>query len=272
VTINDGWFEVESVGDGVYALAEPGHVTSFLVLGEREAALVDAGTGVSDIAAVARRLTDLPVRLLLTHAHWDHVGGAHRFARRAVHPAEAAALAAGHPPGFMRAHLAASALSRPLPTGFDAATHAIPPAPATDLLDTGDVIDLGGRCLEVLHTPGHSPGGVCLLDRAGRLLLAGDLVYAGALYGQLAESDLPTYARSLRHVAAFAPTVDTVLGCHGLPTLPPRVLDEAARAIERIITDDAPYVTRDMDGRRVRQYGFVSFTVLTQDTQVVDHV
>src|SRR5437764_10808573 len=80
----DSWFEVELLADGVYAIAEPGHVTSFLVLGQREAALVDAGTGVSDITAAVRALTDLPVRLLLTHAPWDHIGRAHLVERRAV--------------------------------------------------------------------------------------------------------------------------------------------------------------------------------------------
>src|SRR2546430_530761 len=162
----EAWFEVELVVDGVYAIAEPEHVTSFLVLGQREAALVDAGTGVGDIGAVVRTLTPLPVRLLLTHTHWDHIGGAHLFAHRAVHPAGAAALTQGHPAGFMRDYLAETTLPRPLPTGFDAATHAIPPAPATALLEEGDAIDLGDRTLEVLHAPGHSPDGVCLLDRA----------------------------------------------------------------------------------------------------------
>lgn len=261
----EGWFEVESVAEGVYAIAEPGHVTSFLVLGRREAALVDAGTGVADIGAVARALTALPVRLLLSHAHWDHIGGAHLFERRAVHPAEADALAQGKPAGFMTAYLRDSTLARPLPAGFDVATHAIPPAPTTELLHDGDSIDLGGRVLEVIETPGHSRGGVCLLDRPGRLLLAGDLVYAGPLYAQLAESDLPAYLRSLRRIAPLVPALDVVLGCHGIPTLPPRFLDEAAGAIERIIAGRVPYATEESGWGRLRRYGFVSFDVLTPD-------
>ncbi len=259
------WFEVETVAAGVYAIAEPGHVASFLVLGEREAALVDAGTGVADIAAVVRDLTALPVRLLLTHAHWDHIGGAHLFDRRAVHPSDVAALEQGKPAGFMVEYLREATLARPLPTGFDAAAHAIPPAPATELLHDGDTVDLGGRVLEVLHTPGHSNGGLCLLDRPGRVLLAGDLVYAGPLYAQLAESDLPAYLNSLRRVAPLAPALDVVLGCHGIPSLPPRIFDEAAGAIERIIAGSVPYVMEESAWGRLRRYGFVSFDVLTRD-------
>jgi glyoxylase-like metal-dependent hydrolase (beta-lactamase superfamily II) len=265
MTTHENWFEVEAVGDGVYAIAEPGHVTSFLVVGLREAALLDAGTGIGDIAAVVCGLTDLPVRLVLTHAHWDHIGGAHRFERRAVHPAEADALESGRPAGFMRDYLAQCVLERPLPPDFDAATHVIPGAAATELLHDGDVIDLGGRALAVLHTPGHSPGGICLLDRAARLLLAGDLVYAGALYAQLAQSDVTAYIDSLRRVAALVPEIDVVLGCHGLPTLPPRVLDEAARAMQRVAANDAPYVVGMEGATRVRRHGFVSFSILTAD-------
>lgn len=261
----DGWFEVEPVAEGVFAIAEPGHVTSFLVLGQREAALVDSGTGIGDIAAVARALTPLPLRLLLTHAHWDHIGGAHLFARRAVHPAEASALLAGRAAGFMLPYLRHGALLRPLPAGFDAENYAIPPAPATESLRDGDVIDLGGRELEVLHTPGHSRGGVCLLDRAARLLLAGDLVYAGPLYAQLAGSDVAIYARSLRRVASLTGDLDAVLGCHGLPRLPVMVLDEAARALERILAAEVPYTVGDGEFGRIRRYGFVSFDVLTRD-------
>ncbi len=259
------WFDIEAVGDGVFAIAEPGHVTSFLVVGEREAALFDSGTGVADIAAAVGALTPLPVRLVQTHAHWDHIGGSHLFERRAVHPAEAAALATGKPAGFMRAYLDAFPLQRPLPPAFDVATHAIPPAPATEYLNDGDSINLGGRMLEVLHTPGHSPGGICLFDRAARLLLAGDLVYAGSLYAQLAESDLPAYARSLRRVEALAPHLDMVVGCHGLPILPPAFLAAAARAMERIVAGDVPY-TSGVEGRwRVRRYGFAFFEVLTAE-------
>ncbi len=259
------WFDIEAVGDGVFAIAEPGHVTSFLVVGEREAALFDSGTGVADIAAAVGALTPLPVRLVQTHAHWDHIGGSHLFERRAVHPAEAAALATGKPAGFMRAYLDAFPLQRPLPPAFDVATHAIPPAPATEYLNDGDSINLGGRMLEVLHTPGHSSGGICLFDRAARLLLAGDLVYAGSLYAQLAESDLPAYARSLRRVEALAPHLDMVVGCHGLPILPPAFLAAAARAMERIVAGDVPY-TSGVEGRwRVRRYGFAFFEVLTAE-------
>jgi len=72
-------------------------------------------------------------------------------------------------------------LWKPLPEGFDPTTWTIPSMKPTALLHDGDIIDLGGRRLEVICTPGHSPGSMCLLDRQNRILFTGDLFFPGPL-------------------------------------------------------------------------------------------
>ena len=78
----------------------------WLILGERSALLIDAGIGVSPLRPVVEAITDLPVALLLTHSHFDHIGGAHEFADRRMHRAEAEVLADPTPerlyPGHFR--------------------------------------------------------------------------------------------------------------------------------------------------------------------------
>ena len=128
-------------------------------------------------------VTERPLVAVASHTHFDHIAGHHEFPERWVHRAEADV------PGATRRR--ANTLADPYAS--DEAFEALPPlpyasttycpsaAPATRLLDDGDVVDLGDRALEVIHTPGHSPGGIALFERASGILFSGDIVYDGPL-------------------------------------------------------------------------------------------
>lgn len=86
------WFTVERIDCDTYAISEYGHweeTHSYLLCGSERAVLIDTGLGVADIRAVVERLTGLPVLVLTTHVHWDHIGGHQFFPEFAVHEAEA---------------------------------------------------------------------------------------------------------------------------------------------------------------------------------------
>ncbi len=162
------WFKIEAIDSGTYAISEYGHIEethSYLVLGSERAALIDTGLGVSDILAAVRQLTELPVCVLTTHAHWDHIGGHGLFEHIAAHELEAGWLSGSFPlpPDTVRSLLTAGLRRRP--EGFDAAKYGVYCGGATQLQRDGDVFELGGRRLRVLHTPGHSPGSCCYLKR-----------------------------------------------------------------------------------------------------------
>jgi glyoxylase-like metal-dependent hydrolase (beta-lactamase superfamily II) len=233
-----GWFDVRQFPHGVTMIAEPGHyenVKSYLVEGERDVAVLDTGMGVGDFAGLVARLSSRDSLVLHSHAHWDHIGASHRFARVLIHPSEADDLRAGYPNERFRPKFAPHLLvGNLLPDDFDPATAAIPPAAPTGKVEHGDRIDLGGRVLEVFHTPGHSPGGITLLDRASRLLFPGDAVYAGPLYGHLSCSDPTTYRDSLRLLAALTEEVDTVYPSHGDVPLTPADLRRMHAAYEEV--------------------------------------
>src|SRR3972149_1891650 len=155
--MTDNWFEIREVEEGVWALAEPHHaegVVSYLVLGSEQGMLIDTGLGVSDLQDVVSHITALPVTVVNTHTHYDRIGGNRQFARIAVHRAEAAKLERGIASAKLRPYFQPGAFRGPAPQGFDPDGHFMPASKAWRTLDEGDSFDLGGRCLDVLHTPG----------------------------------------------------------------------------------------------------------------------
>ena len=83
---------------------------------------------------------------------------------------------------------------------------------ATGLIEEGDVLDLGNRTLQVLHTPGHSPGGISLYEAATETLFSGDIIYDGPLIEDAYHSNLDDYARSLQRLRELP--IRTVHGGH----------------------------------------------------------
>ena len=100
-----------------------------------------------------------------SHTHFDHIGSHHEFPQRCVHGAEAAILANPTNELTVADRYATDDMFDGMPEGWDASRYRIRPAPAGRLLEGGDVVDLGDRAFEVIHTPGHSPGGIALYER-----------------------------------------------------------------------------------------------------------
>ncbi|WP_285651788.1 MBL fold metallo-hydrolase [Actinomycetospora sp. NBRC 106375] len=275
------WFFTRPVARGVWLVAEPGHVNSWLVAGRDRAVLVDSGLGIAPIRPVVAALTGRPVDVVHTHAHFDHVGGDTEFDRVAIHPDGAAELRAGADPAERRRYLAyarrllaaapayraldgeffhllsADADPRPLPPDVDT-TWSPGPAPEPDPLVEGDVVDLGGRSLRVLHTPGHSPDSVCFLDEHAGLLIAGDTVNTGPIYAQAPESDLAAFAASTARLAALADDVHLVLMGHfGRGVAEGSYLRAVADAFARLRAGDVTLrPARDCDDDPVREAVF----------------
>ncbi|MBR6839024.1 MAG: MBL fold metallo-hydrolase [Oscillospiraceae bacterium] len=163
-------FRVQEVLPNVYHIEDALGVCMTLLCGSRQALLVDAGFGLEDLAAFAASLTDRPIRLILTHGHYDHILGAGYFPEAALF-AEDVPLAQEHETLFWRKRALDDAASRGIPADEHAFLSA--PAPVWKDLEAG-TLDLGGLSAEVIRCPGHTPGSAVLYVPERELLLTGD--------------------------------------------------------------------------------------------------
>jgi glyoxylase-like metal-dependent hydrolase (beta-lactamase superfamily II) len=233
--VAERWFDVTEVSDGIFRITEP-HVhdyvrsNAWLVRGTAAHLLVDSGLGVGRLVDELAGLLDRPVIGVATHGHFDHFGGLGEFAERAAHPDDGEVIEAAA--DYVTLHAATypaalldefEAAGEPVPdllisaipaAGFDLAGFRTPPVGITRWLTDGDVIDLGDRSFSVLHTPGHSPGSICLWDAASQELVSGDVLVEGEpLLDELPRSSPADFAASLRRLADLP--LRTVYGGHG---------------------------------------------------------
>jgi glyoxylase-like metal-dependent hydrolase (beta-lactamase superfamily II) len=283
----DDWFVFDQLELGTWLVGEPGHVNCFLIEGEDAAVLVDTGLGLADIKAAAGKVTDRPVRVVNTHSHSDHRGGNWRFAEIAAHPLAAKPLTEPVAPEYLAGYLAIAReqlaayqrareaddrffhlftqATRPRPLPADADGWTVPPGPAPKPLADGGRIDLGGRELTVLHTPGHSPDSLCLLDERNGLLFAGDTLITGDFWAHTPDTEIEVFAATLRMLAdELADQLIAIYPAHTLRyRAEPQFLRQAADAFEAIIDGtSAGTPGTDLLRRPALRHEFAQFTVL----------
>lgn len=266
VDVGSDWYEVYRLDDGLYAIYEPGQfelVISYLVLGEDKALLFDTGLGIGDIRAVVDGLTDLELVVLNSHSHYDHIGGNYRFQRiLGLDNAYTHGNAGGSTPAAIAEFIGPGWVWKPFPDGFEPAAWRTQPYTITDYVSEGDRIDLGGRVLEVLETPGHAPDAVCLLDRENRLLFTGDTFYLAPLYAHLPGSDVEQYGATASRLAGLAGEVDTLVTAHNVPFADSRYLGAMRDAFAAIAGGNVEGVLTDGN----REYDFGDFSIIVPGT------
>jgi glyoxylase-like metal-dependent hydrolase (beta-lactamase superfamily II) len=263
------WFAVYRLADGTYAIYEPNQfeeAISYLVEGSERAVLIDTGNGIGDLQAVVESLTDLPISVVLTHEHYDHVAGAWRFAEITAYDNQASLdrLAEGRSNESLQQYVTEEYLWKPLPEGWDPSTWTIPPLEPTELVTDGDIIDLGNRTLEVIHTPGHSPGSMSLLDATNRLLFTGDHFFPGPLYAYSDDVVLDDYVASNARLVDRLDQYDRVLSGHNDPWVDSEVIPRVSLAFETILSGGGEY----SEGDGLRRYRFEGFDILIRSDMV----
>jgi glyoxylase-like metal-dependent hydrolase (beta-lactamase superfamily II) len=218
------WYETIRMGDDVTLIHEPWIKPFFRcniwhVRGRDCDLLFDTGLGHVSLREHVAIVAERRIICVASHTHFDHIGCHHEFGERCVHHAEAAILADPRNEWTLADRFANEDMFDRLPQGWSTERYHVKSAPAQRLLTHGDIVDLGDRHFEVIHTPGHSPGGIGLFEKATGIFLSGDIVYDGPLIDDAYHSDRTVYADTLEalrdlpiaiihggHFPSFGPT------------------------------------------------------------------
>jgi glyoxylase-like metal-dependent hydrolase (beta-lactamase superfamily II) len=269
VPVRDSWFEVYRVAPAVFAIYEPHQAEetiSYLIVGDKQAMLFDTGMGIGDLRKVTAGLTRLPIVVLNSHTHNDHVGDNWQFETIYGMDTDFTRQNARGSREDAQAEVAPDQICGRLPKGFDPRTYATRPWKITAYRHDGDRIDLGGRSLEVIATPGHTPDAISLLDRANGLLFTGDTYYPAPIWLFRPETDLEAYTASIRRLAALAPQIRIVLGAHNVPVAPPSVLPRLVTAFDAVRAGKIPPTPASL-GRVIYKVDDISFLMRPMESK-----
>jgi glyoxylase-like metal-dependent hydrolase (beta-lactamase superfamily II) len=263
------WYDVKEITKNIYMITEGLRYKSYLLIGSKQALLIDTGTGIGDMKKLVQSITRLDVAVALTHGHWDHVGGTNEFQKAGIHPLDRGlATAEPHPLMHERAKLFIAEwadIGNLFPPNFSAEDFRVKPCRITHELNHGDTIDLGDTRVKVYHTPGHSPGSISLLDETSGILFVGDTVKPREpQYAHLPGSDLLSYASSIEMLASLKEEIKGICSGHTEPFFDPSILAEMSEGFRKAANGEQQPHRVETEWGRLKEYAFERFSIWTK--------
>lgn len=229
------WFTVEAIDNDTFAISEYKHweeTHCYLLCGTEKAILIDTGLGVANIKNIVDNLTALPVMVVTTHVHWDHIGGHKYFEDIAVHEAEKDWLSVRFPIPLQAVKRNLTCKQCDFPEDFVIEDYQIFSGIPQRILHDGDSLDIGDRKLAVIHTPGHSPGHCCFYEPDRKYLFSGDLIYKGCLDAFYPSTDPKLFLQSVRKIQQFS--VRRILSGHHQLNIPVDIIGRIENGFSRL--------------------------------------
>ncbi len=229
-------YEIIQIDRDTWRIEDSG-VRCFLLAGREQGLLIDSGRTLVNARDIAAELTDLPLSLINTHADADHVAGNGKFPSFRMHPAEESNYRRGGRPGEI-----------------------IP-------VQEGDLLDLGGRTLEIIHLPGHTPGSIALLDRERRVLISGDPIQDGRIFMFGPFRDMRAYVGSLEHLRLWSGRFDEIWPSHASIPVAPALIEKLHDGALAVLNGEVAGRPEEVFGKRILAYDIGCAVFLCDEKQ-----
>ena len=236
---------VEKISDDLYVITETESVHCYLLLGQEKALLIDCGFGYEDIHPIIASITKLPVMLAVTHGDPDHALGASSFSDVWIHPLDYGKLLDNDQSDVRETMLTYRYNKMPQLKGeideMDFLNRKIGNRVVPHFIKNHDVIDLGGKHVEVFHTPGHSYGHVMFLEQESGRLFSGDQLSAHNIWHFLGEDEQAPYAmtlHSMKHLKTYSSMIKELYPAHDIYPIGLTYLDDLIVCLERELEEN----------------------------------
>ncbi len=253
------WFKIREIMPDVYLIEENERlleVKMYLVVGSTKCLLIDTGFGVGDLKGLIRQITDLPIIVVNTHGHPDHVHGNAQFSTIYISSEDLCLVKNCFTreyrfleyQQFINSHQVEDFNLK----NFSSEAWINATLNEIVTIKEGDLFDLGNKTIEVIAMSGHTPGSVLFLAREDRVLFSGDSVLAGQIWMHLDHSmPLHIYLASLEKLQQRMNEFDWVLPAHAETLVSPEIINEFITGIKTILSGESrgiPYQTFAGDG------------------------
>ncbi|NFP91190.1 MBL fold metallo-hydrolase [Clostridium sporogenes] len=234
----DTWFTVEQIDEVTYVISEYRHweeTHCYLLNGTNKSLLIDTGLGVENIKKIVDQLTNKPVIVIATHIHYDHIGGHGYFKDFYVHKDEVEWINGKFP--LSLDYVKKLLVEEPcdFSANFNINQYEIFKGRPTKIIKDNDVIELGNRSIQVIHTPGHAPGHMCFYEKSSEYLFTGDLIYSGKLTAFFPSTDPTAYMESIKRISPL-PVKKIFPGHHDL-NVPISIIQEIKNSFIQLNKD-----------------------------------
>jgi glyoxylase-like metal-dependent hydrolase (beta-lactamase superfamily II) len=236
-------------------------INCYLFVGKDKALLFDTGLGLGNIKELITGFIKLPIIVLNSHTHYDHISGNYLFdsiVGLSTDYSKANTKGMSHETllsFYKQAYIFSNSLLSCISPDYF-----IHPFLVNGFVNDGEKIELGELTLEIIKTPGHSPDGICLFDKADSLLFSGDIINKGTLFLHLPESDFNDFSNSIEKLRTIDHFIKYIMPAHGSVELESSYISGLVENIQEIKSGKKSFTVTN----GVRFYNFPFFNILVK--------